>query len=92
MLIQSRCPLYKSASGAENAGVGVSQWAADAIGIWQVQGGLTKQTKTNDVRERLCDISLSMSIGNKLRIGPKQYDVLINLCITWLSNLLLRGV
>jgi hypothetical protein len=28
---------------AENAGVGVSLWAAETMGIWQDKGGLTTQ-------------------------------------------------
>jgi len=28
---------------AKNAGVGVSQWVAETMGIWQEKGGLTTQ-------------------------------------------------
>jgi hypothetical protein len=38
---------------AKNAGVGVSQWAAKTIGIWQHKGGLTTQRIDNKVRERV---------------------------------------
>jgi hypothetical protein len=38
---------------AENAGVGVSQWAAETMGIWQDKGGLTTQQMDNKVRERI---------------------------------------
>jgi hypothetical protein len=38
---------------AENADVGVSQWAAEKMGIWQDKGGLTTQWIENKVRERI---------------------------------------
>jgi len=41
---------------AENAGVGVSQWAADTLGIWQEKGGLTIQWKDIKVRECVWEI------------------------------------
>jgi len=50
---------------AENTGVGVSKWAAEAMGIWQDKGGFTTQQIDNKVRERVLEIAQSMSIINK---------------------------
>jgi len=49
---------------AENARVGVSQWAAETMGICQDKGGLTTQQINNKVRERVWEIAPSMSIIN----------------------------
>jgi len=57
---------------AENACVGVSQWAAKTMGIWQDKGGLTTQWMDNKMRERVWEIALSMSIINKQGAGPEQ--------------------
>jgi hypothetical protein len=38
---------------ADNAGIEVSQWAAETMGIWKDQGGLTTQQVDNKVRERI---------------------------------------
>jgi len=72
---------------AENASVGVSQWAADTMGIWQDKGGLTTQRMDNNVRERICEIDQSMSIINKQGTGPEQWDLLIDHCVTPMSEL-----
>jgi len=50
---------------AENAGVGVSQWAAGTMGIGQDKGGLTIQSIDYNMRERVREIAQSMSIINK---------------------------
>jgi hypothetical protein len=52
---------------AENIGVGVSQWAAETMGIWQDKGGLTTQWIDDKVMECVWEISQSMSIINKHR-------------------------
>jgi len=72
---------------AENAGVGVTQWAAETMGIWQDKGGLTTQRIDNNVRERDWEIAQSMSIINKQGAGPEQWDLLIDCCITQISEL-----
>ena len=72
---------------AENAGVGISQWAAETMGIWQDKGGLTTQWMDNKVRERVWEIAQSMSIINKQGAGPNHRDILINRWITRISEL-----
>ena len=72
---------------AENAGVGVSQWAAETMGISQDKGGLTTQWIDNDVREHVWEIAQSMSIINEHGAGPEQWDLLIDRCITHISDL-----
>ena len=72
---------------AKNAGVGVSQWAAETMGIWQDKGGLTTQWIDNKVRERVWGISQSMSIINKQGAGPEQWDLLIDRCVTRICEL-----
>jgi len=72
---------------AENAGVGVSQWAAETMGIWQDKGGLATQRIDNEVRERIWEIAQSMIIINKQGAGPEQWDLLIDHCITRISEL-----
>jgi len=72
---------------AENAGVGVSQWAAETLGIWQEKGGLTTQWKDNKVRERVWEIAQSMTRSNKLGPSPEQWDLLIDRCTTWIREL-----
>ena len=42
---------------AENTGVGVSQWAAETVGIWQDKSGLKTQQIDNKVRERVWEIA-----------------------------------
>jgi len=72
---------------AENGGVGVSQWAAETMGIWQNKGGLTTQRIDNKVRERIWEITQSMSIINKQGAGPEQWDLLTDRCVTRISEL-----
>jgi len=72
---------------AENAGVGVSQWGAEIMGIWQDKGGLTTQRIDNKVREHFWEIAWSRSIINKQGAGPEQWDLLIDRCITRISEL-----
>jgi hypothetical protein len=67
---------------AENTGFGVSQWAAETMGIWQDKGGLTTQWMDNEVRERVWEIAQSMSIINRQGAGPKQWDILNDRCVT----------
>jgi len=50
---------------AENASVAASQWAAEPMGIWQDEGGLTTQWIDNTVRVRIWEIAQSMSMINK---------------------------
>ena len=69
------------------AGVGVSEWAAETMGIWQDKGGLTTQQIENKVMECVWEIAQSMRIINKQGAGPKQWDLLINCCVTWISDL-----
>jgi len=38
---------------AQNAGVGVSQWAAETMGMWQDKGSLTTQWIDHKVRESI---------------------------------------
>jgi len=72
---------------AENPGDGVSQWAAETMGIWQDKGGLTTQQIDNKVRERIWEIAQSMSIINKQMAGPEQWDLEIDRWVTQISNL-----
>ena len=72
---------------AENAGIGVSQWAAETMGIWQDKGGLTTQRMDNNVRERVWVIAQSRSIINKQGAGTEEWDLLIDRCLTLISEL-----
>jgi hypothetical protein len=72
---------------ARNIGVGVSQWAAETMGIWQDQGGLTTQWIDNKVRERVRVIAQSMSSIKKQRAGTEQWVLLINRHVTPISDL-----
>jgi len=72
---------------AENAGVGVSQLAAETMGIRQDKGGLTTQWIDNEVREGVWEIARSMSIINRRGAGPEQWDLLIDRCVTRTSDL-----
>jgi len=67
---------------AKNAVVGVSQRAAETMGIWQDEGGLTTQRIDNTVRECIWAIALSLSIINKQGTGPEKWDLLLDHCIT----------
>jgi len=57
------------------------------MGIWQDKGGLTTQQIDKKVRERVCEIAQYMSIINKQGTGPKQWDLLIDHCVTQISEL-----
>jgi hypothetical protein len=72
---------------AENAGVGVSQWAAETMGIWQDKGGLTTQWIDNKVREHVWEIAQSMRIINNQGTSPEKRDLLIDRCVTRISDL-----
>jgi len=72
---------------AENTSVGVNQLAAHNIVIWQEMVGLTTQCKNNKVREWIWEIAQCMSISNQLGAAPGEWDLLINLCVTGISDL-----
>ena len=72
---------------AENAGVGVNQCAADTMGIWKDMCGLTTQQMENEVTEPVWEIAQSLSIVNKQVPRAKQWDLLIDHCTTWISDL-----
>jgi hypothetical protein len=72
---------------AENASVGVSQRAAETLGIWQDKGGLTTRQIDNTVRKPVCEIAQSTSIINLQGSGPEQLNLLVDHCITGISNL-----
>jgi len=75
-------PTLQVLDWAKNTRVGVSQWAAETMGIRQENGGLTKQQKDNTVRECIWEIAQSMSISNKPGASTEQWDLLIDHCIT----------
>jgi len=79
-------PTLQGSVWAENAVVGVSQWAAVTMGIWQQKGGLTTQRNDNKVRDCAWEIAQSMSISSKLSASPEHWDLLINYCITRISD------
>jgi len=56
-------PMIQVRVWAENAGVAVSQLAAETMGIWPEQGGLTTDQKDNKVTERVWEIAQSMIIS-----------------------------
>ena len=72
---------------AENAGIAVSEWATETMEIWQHKGGLTTQWIDNKVRECVWEIAQSMRINNKQGASPEQWDLLIDRCVTLLSDL-----
>jgi len=72
---------------AKNAGVGVRQWAAETMQIWQDKGGLTTQQIDSKVRECVREIAQSLSIINKQGAGPEHGDLLIDHCVTPISDL-----
>lgn len=69
-------------SCVETAGGGVSQSAAETIGIWQDRSGLTTQRIDNTVRKCIYDIAQSLSIIHIEGAGPEQYNLLIAHCIS----------
>jgi len=72
---------------ADNACIGVSSSVAEALWIWQEKCGWTTQQKENDVREGIWVIAQSMMISNKHGTRPEKWDLLIDRCITPISNL-----
>jgi len=72
---------------ADITAVGVSQWAADTMGIRQEKGGLTTPLNDNEVRESVGVIDQSMSISNVQGTGPEQCDVLHDHCVTRIRSL-----
>jgi len=72
---------------AENAGVGVSHWAAETMGIWQENGGFTTQWIQNKMREPIGEIAQLMSISNEQGTNLEQWDVLIDHCVSQISDL-----
>jgi len=68
--------------GAANAGVAVSQWVAESMGIWNDMGGLTTQWIDNTVRKRIREIAQSMSVIIKQGQDSKYWDLLIKCCVT----------
>jgi len=72
---------------AENAGVGISQWAAETMRIWQDEGGLTTQRMDNKVREHVWEIAQSMSIINRQGASREEWDLLIDRCVTPITEL-----
>jgi len=72
---------------AQNPGAGVSPWAAETMGIWQDTGGLTTQQINNKVRVRVWESAQSMSIIDKQCASPDQWDLLIDRCVTRISEL-----
>jgi hypothetical protein len=72
---------------ANDTGVGVSQWAADTSRIWHDKGGLNTHRIETIVRERICEIAQAMSIINEDGAGPEHCDLLIDCCITRVSDL-----
>jgi hypothetical protein len=65
-------PAGQVCNWATNAGVGVSQWTAETMGIWQDMGALTTQWIDNKVMERIWEIAKSMRIINKQGTSPEQ--------------------
>ena len=72
---------------ARNTSVGVGQCAAETMGIGHNAGGLTAQRIDNIVRARMWEIPQSISIINKQGTSPKRWDLLINRCISRISDL-----
>jgi len=56
--------------------------------IWQNKGCLTTQWKDNNVTEHVWEIAQSMSITNRQGAGPEHWDLLIDCCVTSISDLL----
>jgi len=80
-------PTLQVSVWAENAGVGVSQWPAETMGISQDKGGLTIQRMDNKVRDCVWEIAQSRGIIIKLGAGPEQGDLRINRSVTGISEL-----
>jgi len=80
-------PILQVCFWAENAGVGVNQWAAEPMGTWQEKGGLTTQWQDNKVRECTWEIALSMTSRNKLCTRHDKWDLLMEHGVTRISIL-----
>jgi hypothetical protein len=78
-------PTLQLCSWAKNAGVGINQWAAETMRIWQDECVMTTQRIDNKVRERIWEIARSMSIVNNQGAGPDQWDLLMDCCVTRIS-------
>ena len=57
------------------------------MGIWQDKGGLTTQQIYIKVRERVWEIAQSMSIINIQGTGPDHVNLLLDCCVTRISDL-----
>jgi len=57
------------------------------MGIWQDKGGLTTQRIDNKVRKLVWEIAQAMSIINEQGASPKQWNLLIDRCVTGISDL-----
>jgi len=68
-----------------------SQWEAAIMGIWQENCGLATKRKANKTRDHIWEIAGCMSISKKLGAGPRQWDLLIDLCVTLISDLVSKG-
>lgn len=73
--------------GAENALVGVTQWAADTIQIWHDTSAFTTQWIDRKVMKGIWVITQSMSISNMKCTNSEQLDFLIDHSISSISNL-----
>ena len=56
------------------------------MGICHEKGGLTTQRKDITIREPVCLIVQSMSIRNKQGTDPDKWDLLIDYCLTGISD------
>jgi hypothetical protein len=84
--ITHQMPILQFRVWATHAGVVVSQWAADTIGISQDIGSLAIQWIDTKVRERIREITQSMNMINTHGAGHKECDLLTDRCITQTSD------
>jgi len=72
---------------AEKTGIGVGQWAAETMGIWQDKGGLATQRIDHKVRDHISEIkSQSWSIINRQGACTYHFDLLVDRCVTPISH------
>jgi hypothetical protein len=64
-------PIHQSRLWTETSAVGVSQWVAETVRIWQKKGGLTLQTNDIIVTEQVWQIAKSNNISNSLDTATK---------------------
>jgi hypothetical protein len=83
-------PTHQVHVWVETACIGVNKLAAETMGIWQDNGGLTTQQLENKVRERILEIAQCMIIINKQGAGPKQWNLLIHRCVPRITDLELK--